>query len=178
MVKEKVYGIYLPVLSKDEVANIFTPDPSALVGKIIKVDLSRIAKGKLGEITCNIREVKEEKIFAELQKISLYPSYIKRFIRRGITKIDESFIVESKEKKKLRIKPVLITRKKVKRSVETALHKETRSFLTKLFASQNINEIFIDIIRGEIQKKLSKKLKKVYPLSFCEIREVLIVTKK
>ena len=31
-------------------------------------------------------------------------------------------------------------------------------------------EIFGDIIKNEVQKNLSLKLKKIYPLSLCEIR--------
>jgi ribosomal protein S3AE len=37
--------------------------------------------------------------------------------------------------------------------------------------------IFDDILKGKIQKELSLKLKKIYPLSLCEIR-VLEVEKE
>ncbi|RLF35073.1 MAG: hypothetical protein DRM99_05350, partial [Thermoplasmata archaeon] len=174
---EKLYPIYTS-LTKEEVASIFTSDPKELIGRVIKINLSNLARGKLGEVTCKIKEIKEEKILAEPSKIKLYPSYIKRFIRRGITKIDESFLIETSEKNKVRVKPTIITRKKVKGGVETALRKELKLFLTKLFAAQKTDEIFLDTIKGEIQKKLSKKLKRIYPLSFCEIREILIVGKK
>ena len=178
MVKEIFYPVYMQSLSKEEVADILVKNQKELVGKSIKADLSALAKGKLGEIKGKIREVKEGKIFADPTGIKLYPSYIKRFVRRGVSKIDESFIVETSDKIIVRIKPTLITRKRVSRNVQTALRKETKEFLVKLFASQKLDEIFGGVISGEIQKKLSKKLKKVYPLSFCEIREFFIVKKK
>lgn len=178
MVKEKFYTVYMQALSKGELGDILAKSPEKLVGKSVKVDLSALARGKLGEVTGRIIEIKEDSVFTEPTKIKLYPSYVKRFVRRGVSKIDESFLTDSSDNKKVRVKPTLITRKKVKRSVETALIKETRDFLTKLFASQKVEEIFNGIISGEIQKKLSKKLKKIYPLSFCEIREIFIVRKK
>lgn len=178
MVKEKYYAVYLPILSKNEVADIMAKEPKVLTGKGIKIDLASIARGRLGEIKGEIKEIKEGKAIAELRGIKLYPSYVKRFVRRGVTKLDESFIVETSDKKKVRIKPTFITRKRVHRGVQTALRKEVKSFLEKLISTYKTEELIQGIIRGEIQKTLSKKLKKVYPLSFCEIREVLILKKK
>jgi len=178
MAKEKACEIYIPVLSKAEVASLPPQSIPGLTGKKIKIDISNFARGKLGELTCVVKEVKDNKASAEPVKMSLFPSYIKRFVRRGISKMDESFSAESSDKIKLRIKPVFITRKKVKRSVETSLRKEAKEFITKLFSEMPANEIFSETIKGEIQKKLSKKLKKVYPLSFCEIRELAIEKKK
>jgi ribosomal protein S3AE len=39
-------------------------------------------------------------------------------------------------------------------------------------------ELFSDIMVGKIQKELSLKLKKIYPLALCEIRILEIVNKK
>ena len=38
-------------------------------------------------------------------------------------------------------------------------------------------EIFSDLLSGKFQKTLSLKLKKIYPLSLCEIKDIYIVDK-
>ena len=178
MAKEKPIGVYIPTLARDEVASLPAVALPNLTGKRVKVDISRLARGKLGELTCIIKEVKNNRADAEPARLHIFPSYIKRFVRRGISKIDESFFSASSEKIKLRVKPIFITRKKVKRSVETSLRKEAKNFIIKLFNEMTLKDIFSETIKGEVQKKLSKKLKKIYPLSFCEIKELKIVTAK
>lgn len=177
MARERIYGVNLNLLNR-EVTNIFAKEPERFIGKTVTVDLASITKGKLGELKGIIKEFKGDAFFADAKEIKFYDSFIKRFVRRRITKIDDSFLVETKDDKKLRIKPVLITRKRVKGSVETALRKETRKFLSKLSKSLTSDELFKAILVGDVQKKLSKKLKKIYPLSFCEIRRILIDKKK
>lgn len=177
MAKETIYTIYFPDISKEELANI-TLKSENIAGKNIKADLSILARGKLGEIKGVVKELKENKILVDATVLKLYPSYIRRFVRRGVIKIDDSFIITTSDKKKLRIKPTFVTRKKVKGAVETALRKEERDFLAKLCTGYSKDDLFIAIINGDIQKQLSKKLKKVYPLSFCEIREIKLEKKK
>ncbi len=173
MPKEKFYPVYFPIV-KEEVAHIIVKDEKAMLGRHVKCDLSAITKGKLGELGGLVNEIKSGKVYASLTAIRLYSTYIRRFVHRGITKIDDSFSVESTDKKKLQIKIVLMTRKKVKGKVEKALRKEARDFLAKTINAATAEDTFVEILQGELQKKLSKKLKKVYPLSFCEIREVLL----
>ena len=38
--------------------------------------------------------------------------------------------------------------------------------------------IFEDLIRGDLQKFLSQKMKKIYPLSLCEIRIIKVEKEK
>ena len=174
MVREGMYEVYMPLIAEGEVANLIVKSEKGTLGRKISADLSSIARGKLGDLIGKITEIKDDKVIAEPCGITLYASYIQRFVRRGTTKIDDSFVCESADKRKLRVKPVMITRKRVKRSVHSALVKETRDFLEKSFAEEKMIDIFLETLSGEMQRKLSKKLKRVYPLSFCEIRELLV----
>jgi len=178
MVKEKFYAVYMKDISKYEVADIMAKSPETPIGRGVKFDLSLLSRGRLGEISGKILEIKNDEVMANPTKVKLYPSYVKRFVRRGVSKIDESYLLETSDGQSMRVKPTLITRKKVKRSIETALRREMKEFLTKLFSGEKVKDIFEGVISGEIQKKLSKKLKKTYPLSFCEIRELSIAKKR
>ena len=50
-----------------------------------------------------------------------------------------------------------------------------RSFIAEVLKDKTSEEAFHLIFRGELQQKLQHKLKKIYPLAYCEIREVKLV---
>ena len=71
---------------------------------------------------------------------------------------------------RLKIKPFLIARKKVSRKVKKALREMAREELIKYIKLKDSETIFEELIKNRLQKELSLKLKKIYPLSLCEIR--------
>ncbi|MEK6852795.1 MAG: hypothetical protein AABX59_02850 [Nanoarchaeota archaeon] len=174
--KKSLYEIYVPEL-KAEVGNVLVSDPKAVIGRITNIDITSFTKGKNGSIKIKLVSSNGSRIDGSIIGIKFFPSHIRRFVRRGISKIEDSFVV-SVGKEKLRMKPTLMTRKRVKGKVQKALRRETRDFLAKSLADSNPELVFNEIIGGDLQKKLSQKLKKVYPLSFCEIREARYEGKK
>ena len=76
--------------------------------------------------------------------------------------------------KYVRLKPFLITRRKVSRAVRKALRDKTKEELIKYAKNKTSYEIFDDILSNSLPKDLSIKVKKVYPLSLCEIRVIRV----
>ena len=74
------------------------------------------------------------------------------------------------------IKPFLITRKKVSKAVRKNLRKTAKEFLTEYAKEKSYLHLSEEILSGDLQRQMLPKLKKVYPLSFCEIR-VFEITK-
>jgi len=104
------------------------------------------------------------------------PYYLKRMVRKGTNYVEDSFSVNC-EDAEIRIKPFLVTRRKVSRAVRKALRNKVKEELIKYLEKETIENIFDDILKNKLQKELSLKLKKIYPLSLCEIR-VLKVEKE
>jgi len=137
-------------------------------GKTIKLDLTRQLRGKSVELTLKII-TKNEKPIAIPKKITLMPYFIRRMIRKRISYVEDSFTAPTQESL-VKIKPFLITRKKVSRVVRKTLRNLTKNWLEDYLAERTDQEIFKDILSNRLQKPLSFKLKKTYPLSLCEIR--------
>ena len=97
------------------------------------------------------------------------PYFLKRMVRKGTNYVEDSFSAKC-EDAQMRIKPILITRKKVPRAVRKALRNKAKEELTDYIKDKSSKELFEEIISNKIQKSLSLKLKKIYPLSLCEIR--------
>ena len=90
-------------------------------------------------------------------------------VRRGTNYVEDSFLTDGKNSK-VRIKPFLVTRRKVSRAVRKTLRNRAREELMLWAKDLTDEKMFDEILRGKVQKELSLKLKKIYPLSLCEIR--------
>ncbi len=174
VLKKKYFDVQLEVLNSSIPLLAYTAE--SLNGKAIKFDLTKILKGKNCEARFMVHE-KEKELYGEMVSFSIYPSFIRKMIGHNISIIEESFACKAKDAN-LRIKPFLITRKRVHRSVRTELRNKAKEFLTNTAESLTKADFFQYAINGTIQKDLSKHLKKIYPLAVSEIRVVEVVKTK
>ena len=164
--KKRYFEIEVPLTNSS--VDALTYNIESLHNREIKLDLTRQLRGKSIEVSLKIK-VEKGKAVAYPVKLTLLSFYIRRMLRRKISYVEESFLAECKDAQ-IRIKPFLITRKRVSRSVRNALRKEVIDWLQTYAKSKNYEEVFSDIISNRLQKPLSLKLKKIYPLALCEIR--------
>ncbi|MBS3079174.1 hypothetical protein J4218_03570 [Candidatus Pacearchaeota archaeon] len=139
-----------------------------LVGKTIKLDLTRQLKGKSVEAVVKIK-LENKKPVAHPEKIKLMSYFIRRMIRKRISYVEDSFATPSQDSMLL-IKPFLITRKRVSKAVRRTLRNKCKNWLQDYIAEKKDEEIFNEVLINKLQKGLSLYLKKTYPLSLCEIR--------
>lgn len=168
--KKKFFDVKLEVL--DSIVPLLASNAESLIGRVVKLDLTKILKGKNCEAKFIVKRYENDMI-GEIFSFTIYPSYIRRLIGHNISIVEDSFAVKAQDAA-LRIKPFLITRKKVHRSVTKALRDEARDFLEKTFVDKTRDKIFQAIITGILQRQLSKRLKKIYPLAVCELRVVKV----
>jgi len=168
ILKKKFFQIETPVLNTT--LEVITTSPEDAIGRHIKIDLTRQLKGKNLEAVFEIVK-KDDKIIAQIISAVLVPSYIRRILRKGISYIEDSFLCNSKDAV-LRIKPFMLTRRKIHRSLRNVLRLKAIEFLTDFCKDKTSDDIFSEILSADLQKELSLKLKKVYPLTFCEIRVI------
>lgn len=164
--KKSFYEINAPMVSQK--IHLYAPSEESLDGKTIKLDLTKNLRGKSLELRLRIKYA-DGKLSAEADNITLAGSYIRRVIRKGTDYCEDSFVTECRDYK-VRIKPFLITRKRVSRAVLNALRVETKDFLQTYLKTRNAQEIVSDVMTNKLQKQLALKLKKIYPLALCEIR--------
>jgi ribosomal protein S3AE len=173
-VKKKLWNVEIPLLNSNIELSAF--ELNQLDKKTIKIDLTRMLHGKNMEATFLI-SIKDNKASANLKKMALFPFYIQRAIRKGISYVEGSFPCVCGEYN-LRIKPFLITRKEVHRSVRNALRTKAHELIKEYCEKNQPDDVFSSILSGKMQKDLSLKLKKIYPLAFCEIRALEVKKKK
>lgn len=155
---------------------LYAASPQELNGKIVKIDLTRSLRGKSLELKLKVK-AEGDKLNGEPVSLELAGSYIRRAFRKGADYVEDSFVAECKDNKVV-IKPFMLTRNKVSREVRKAIRNTAKEYLLSYLKTRSSREIFTDIMTNKIQKELSLKLKKIYPLALCEIRMFYLLDSK
>jgi len=142
--------------------------PEDLNNKTINLDLTRKLRGK--GLTIKFRIFNNgKKLVGIPNKMELVISYIRRMMRKRSDYVEDSFQARCSDIRVI-IKPLLITRKRVSRAVRKNLRNTAREFILEYIKEKDYIEVCQEILEGTLQKTMLPKLKKIYPLSFCEIR--------
>ncbi|MBS3086682.1 hypothetical protein J4422_03190 [Candidatus Pacearchaeota archaeon] len=164
--RQRFFEVDMPIINKD--TQLYGFDLESLKNKIISYDLTRLLRGKGALLKLKIK-IEGNNAIAEPVELLVLPYFIRRMMRKGTNYVEDSFSAECKNAQ-VKIKPFFITRKKVSRAVRKALREKARAELTSYIKNKDTETLFDEIIKSKIQKILSLQLKKIYPLSLCEIR--------
>jgi ribosomal protein S3AE len=154
--------------------SLYAASREELKGKVVRLDLTRSLRGRSFELRLRI-DLEDNKLVGNPMTLELAGSYIRRMMRKGSDYVEDSFKAKSMDSEMV-IKPFLITRHKVSRAVRNALRKTTKDMLIEHIKNRKSREIFTEVMTNKIQKDISVKLKKIYPLALCEIRVVDIIS--
>lgn len=168
--KKRFFDVELPIINKTTQLQAY--ELKELDGKIIRYDLTRILRGKSLLLKLEVK-VDGEKAIAIPKEARLMPYFLRRMVRKGTNYIEDSFSTNCKDAR-IRIKPLLISRRKISRVVRKALREKAREELISYVKDKDVEILFDELLKNQIQKPLSLKLKKIYPLSLCDIRIFMV----
>ena len=157
--KQRFFDVEMPIIGKE--TQLYAYDLEELKDRIISYDLTRILRGKSMLIKLKV-SVDDKGATSSPTEIVLLPYFLRRMMRKGVNYVEDSFSIQTKNHQ-VKIKPFLITRKKVSREVRKALRQRAREEIEKYVESKDTEEIFDEILKGKLQKSLSVKLMKTYP---------------
>lgn len=166
VVRKSFYAVSVPLTSAN--ISLYGSGVDDLDGRTVKVDLTRSLKGKSFELKFKVKADGEE-LVGEPRSLRLVSSYVRKVMRRGTDYVEDSFEAECKDGK-VKVKPFLITRKRVSRAVRKALRDAARKNLLTYLKARKVEEGFSEMMANKMQRDLSAKLRKIYPLALCEIR--------
>ncbi|MEM3450677.1 MAG: hypothetical protein QW439_03910, partial [Candidatus Woesearchaeota archaeon] len=129
--------------------------PDEVVGRVVNINLMNLT-GNIRKQNINVKlritGIKENKhAVTELIEYELMPAFIKRMVRRGRNKIDDSFVVKTSDEKFVRIKPMIITAYSTTKTRTTRIIKLTRYFCAKSASEKDYSAFTSDIISGKLQ---------------------------
>lgn len=168
--KKRFFDVEIPLINKQTQLQAY--ELKELNNRFLNYDLTRILRGKSIILQLKVK-IENEKAIAYPRKIKLMPYFLRRAVRKGTNYIEDSFSTKC-QNAELKIKPFLISRRKISRAVRKALREKAREELINYVKDKNSIELFEEILKNQIQRSLSAKLKKIYPLALCEIRVLKI----
>ncbi len=179
VVKKKWFKIIAPELLKEsQVGETYVSDPEIMLGKKMTVSIGSITGEPQKQHThasLIINKVTDGILKTELLGWTILPAAVKKLIRRNRTRIDDSFVLLTKDNRYVRIKPILITRSKANGSVKIAVRKMLRLELAKTFHQKDFNILISEILGRRLQQGILKKIGKVFPIAILDIRQLSVV---
>ena len=156
-----------------EIGETYTADPSKVVGKVLKVNLMTLTgdpKKQSFNARFKVTTAEDTGATADFIGYRMASSQVKRIVRRATDKIEDSFLIQTKDNTKVRIKPLLVTRNTTNKSVLKALRKKSKEFITERSKATEYSALVSEILAGKLQKDLRLSLKKIYPTNMVEIK--------
>ncbi len=169
------YTIIAPdMFDRAKIGETLSDDPQKLMGRVVEVT----AQDLTGDFTkihiklhFRVDEIREKEAHTSFLKQDLTSDYIRRMARRKRTRIEETFIVTTRDKVELRIRPVAITEQRIQTSNQTSLRKALGAELKKIASESPLQEFLQNLISGQLAKRLVHSCKHINIINRIEIRK-------
>jgi len=180
--KKKWFPVVAPkILGGKIIGESLLTDSSLMKNRLLTVNLMNLTgdpKKQNTNVQLHIKNVKDGQGHTEIVKIERLNSFIKRMVRRGRKKIDDSFLGTSGDNKRTRIKTLVITNNYVVHSVATKLRMELRKQIKDILKKSTFEKMVDEILKGAILKELKGKVSKITPVRVVDIRSLKIEVSK
>jgi small subunit ribosomal protein S3Ae len=180
--KKRWFQLIAPKMFNNQtLGETLVAEPDKMMKKPIKVSMMSLTgdmKKQHITIKFEVTNIVESKAHTRVVGYEFGPASIKRLVRRRRKRVDDSYLCNTKDNIKVRIKPFFVTRAETNKSVMTSMRKLSKVFIEKFAVERKCDDLIYDIIDYRLQKELRKILGKVYPLRSCEIRSFSIVKEK
>lgn len=164
-----------------EIGEIHVAEPKDAVGRKVSVSLMILTgdpQKQSIQIQFLVKDAAGDKLSTEILGWELQPSAARKLMRRNKSKIEDSFIVKTSDEKKIRIKPIMVTRGRAKGGVVTALQHEMRDGIEKAVAKLSYEQLIKELVMKRFQRSIADGLKKTYPVAVLEIRMFRLIEEK
>jgi small subunit ribosomal protein S3Ae len=170
------YEVVAPqIFDSKVVGEVIASDPKNLINRVVKVGLDELT-GDFSQTYTNVKlrivDVKGKNAITRFIGSEQLPSYIKTFVRRGKTLVDDVVDVKTADGHQVRIKPIVFTGGKIARDAEAAIRTTIRKELVEKAAKTNLDDLLREILFKKYAHSLVSSVKKIAPIKRIEIRKI------
>lgn len=180
--KKKWFPVLAPSLFRERViGEIPLYESESMLNRGLTVNMMNLTgdpKSQHINVKVRINEVREGKGMTEILGLEIMPSSVKRLVRRDRTKIDDSVVVQTSDKKNVRIKPLLVTNSVVDTSVTKSIRTRVRNNLARFVARLTYEKLVEEILSYKLQKFIGNLACKITPIRTSEIRAFELVERE
>jgi ribosomal protein S3AE len=161
------------IFKNEELGQSYVLETETLKGRGISVNMMNLAgETKKSNLNLSFRivDVKEGKAYTRVTGVEMQNGMVKRLIRRGRTKVEDSFTVNLKNGQVARIKPLLVTKTLVNNTTSTSIRHRVREVLKELAEQHTFETLVQDVVSMKLQRHLKYAVNSIYPLRSVDIR--------
>jgi len=153
-------------------------NPEFVNGRIAEVPLEKLTGDftqKNFMIKFRVNDVRGNNAFTSFDGHRLTSDYKRALTRRRNSRIDCNFVLKLKDEVHIRIKPIIMVDKRIKKSQERVLRAIAHENIEKIISKLSISEALKKIYSGELNKEIAAKLKNTYPTKRVEISKIEVM---
>ena len=174
-VTKEWYSLIAPAMfGKVKLAETPADDPAKVLGRTVEISLQEltndIAKAHV-KLKFKVVDVSGLEAHTAFIGHSTTSDYVKRMARKHKSKIDGVFDVQTKDGKRIRVKPSAYAAKRLQTSQKRAIRAIMKDVITTLAQNNTFDEFVKHILNGEIGKQTYKLAKPIYPVKRVEIHK-------
>lgn len=170
---KQFYEIKAPEIFKEiGIGETMSSKPAYLKGRTIKLMLKEVmpSSGKnYFDIHLKVSGIEGDSLSTILIGHECSKEFLTSVVRRGRSKISSINDVTTKDGKRVRVKSFAITIKRAYSKVKSEIRKKIKSVVEEESKKSSYNEFMVGIFENKIQEKISKEIRKIYPIRVFEI---------
>lgn len=177
--KREWYTILAPsYFGNKKIGETLAYDPKYVVGRKFTVSamdlVNDISKYYL-KLTFLITEVDGKVAKTEFDGSECLQDYIARMVIRRVARVDVVQNLVTKDGKKIRVKSLAILARKPSRAVKREVRKRIKDEIENIMKECTLADFVMGMLDERWKKKLSKEIRKIYPLKNFEIRKTEVL---
>ncbi len=174
--KKKIwYQINAPQIFEGKViGSVVSSDGKNLINRIVKISLDELT-GNISQtytvMKLKIYDVKGNTAYTKFVGHEVLPSFIKTFIKRRMTLIDDVIDIKTKDDKNIRIKYIIFTVSKVARGAEAKIRNVVKAEMKKNTQELNLDQLIQEIFFKKLAIKMIPIANAIAPIRRIEINK-------
>lgn len=178
--KEKTwFKIYAPeMFNSIELGETPATTPDELNDRITEATVQDLT-GDFSKMHIKLRfkanSVKGNEIHTQFMGHDLTNDYVRRLTRRKRTKTEHVVDAITKDGYRIRVKPMVVTERRIQSSQETSLRNAMVSVVRSQASTMLLSEVIKAIVSGDMAKEISSATKVIIPMKKVEIRRSEVI---
>jgi len=163
-------------LGDKEIGEIISHDPENIPGRRIKVPISDITgsfspEAVYASVNLRATRVDGSKVVTEVDGYEMAFSYLKSLARKRRSVIHSVLDIVLKDGKKVRVKAMLVTLKKVSHTVKSNLRKAFESAIVDRVKKMRYPDFVNAVVKGTLVADVFKEVNKVNPVETVVVKK-------
>lgn len=151
-----------------------------LLNKRIEIGLTELYENSqrfFVKVIFKILKADEKNCIAYFDGHEIMREYISHIVRRGVRRVDNNIVVQTKDGSKIRVKGLLLFSARVSYPICKKARKIMDEIITNVAKNNNIDDFAKLIILGDLSKLIKEHCEKLYPVSVVDIRKSEVISR-